>query len=135
MKIFRFMSKEEFEKFQKGEILHNTTKHKAKTNSVGFCFLNLEEYNPEYAFHFLVCVANVEMCVVFETEKELNKTYGEYAVPMLPGATLADFIKNFGNSFTANEYCTETYSKNDFKLIKYAEPDFLHSYDEWEWKE
>ena len=40
MKIFRFMSRAEFEKYKNNEVLKNDTKHIGKTNSVGFCFLD-----------------------------------------------------------------------------------------------
>lgn len=55
MEVFRFMSKLEFAKFMNGEVLKNTTDHSngSKTNSKGFCFLNLKEQKPEEAIHFL----------------------------------------------------------------------------------
>ena len=55
MEVFRFMSKLEFAKFMNGELLKNTTDHSngSKTNSKGFCFLNLKEQKPEEAIHFL----------------------------------------------------------------------------------
>ena len=37
-------------------------------------------------------------------------------------------------SFIANEYCTTEYSKETFKLIKYAIPDWFNSI-EWNWIE
>ena len=47
MKLFRFMSKEEFNKYLKGEELINEIKHIGNTNSKGFCFMNLEDYYAE----------------------------------------------------------------------------------------
>lgn len=40
MKVFRFMSEEEFNKFNKGETLKNDKDHSksSKSNSIGFCF-------------------------------------------------------------------------------------------------
>lgn len=105
-----------------GEKLRNNTKHTGKTNSVGFCFLDLKEYRPIYAFHFLVgAVETTDICVIFETNEKLNKTYGIYAVP--GGA--------FFDSFQATEYCIEEYDNTKFKMIKYSVGDFYK--DRWKW--
>ena len=37
------------------------------------------------------------------------------------------------NSFITTEYCTTSYSKKDFKLIKYAKPVFKNR-EKWDWK-
>ena len=125
MKIFRFMSKKEFEKYRSGEILENKTIHKGKTNSIGFCFLDAEEYAPEKALHFLSGIVAFDICAVFETEKELNKTYGVYAKPIKSTGNFAiDLLYMslyYMDNFTANEYCTTEYSNKDFKLLKYSE--------------
>lgn len=106
-------------------MLRNDTKHTGKTNSVGFCFLNAEDFTPEEALHFLSGIARFDICAMFETDKELNKTYGVYAKPIpLTGNLEEDMfnlIINFSNTFTATEYCTTEYNNKDFKLIKYAE--------------
>lgn len=125
MKVFRFMSKVEFEKYKKGFPLNNNKKHDGKTNSVGFCFLNLEEYTPEEAMHFLSGVVSFDVCAVFETEEKLNKTYGIYAKPIDPSGNLMEDMINlllgFNDHFTANEYCIASYNKEKFKLLKYSE--------------
>lgn len=117
MKIFRFMSKKEFNKLINGEKLINNTKHKGNTNSEGFCFM---EGNPEWAFEFLSGVVSEDICVVFETDKKLKKTYGIYADP----------CGSFFETITKDELCTNTYNKDDFKIIKIAIPD---NYEEWNW--
>lgn len=125
MKVFRFMSKEEFEKYNKNITLKNNTKHDGKTNSVGFCFLNMEEYTPEEAIHFLSGVVSFDVCAVFETEEKLNKTYGIYAKPIDPSGNIMEDMINlflgFNVRFTANEYCTTKYNNKTMKLIKYSE--------------
>ena len=68
MELFRFMSNEEFKKLKNGEILYNDTIHIGRTNSVGFCFLNLNEYKPEDAIHFLSGIVNAEVCVKIRTK-------------------------------------------------------------------
>ena len=118
------MSKEEFEKYRNGQILINNTVHEAKTNSVGFCFMNCDEYTPEEAMHFLSGIVTFDVCVVFETEENLNKSYGVYAKPIKPtGNILEDLINlynNFTDSFKANEYCITEYSNKTMKLLKYS---------------
>lgn len=124
MKIFRFMSKEEFEKYQSGQELKNDKIHPGKTNSKGFCFLNLEEYKPEQALHFLSGIVSFDICAIFETNIKLNKTYGIYAKPVKPSGDimqdLLNLYSNFDNSFRANEYCTTEYNNKVFNLIKYS---------------
>lgn len=65
-----------------------------------------------------------DICAVFETNKELRKTYGVYAEPITSdGDMLSMFIKlycGWEESFTANEYCTTEYDKKSFKLLKYS---------------
>lgn len=131
MKVFRFMSYEEFEKYKKGQVLVNNTKHTGKTNSVGFCFLDADEIDVKKALHFLSGIASFDVCAVFETNKKLNKTYGEYAKPIKeynkenPLESIMDLLTHSAdipeNRMTINEYCTKKYSKADFRLIKYSE--------------
>ncbi len=125
VKVFRFMSKEEFEKYRNGEILINTAKHIAKTNSKGFCFLSLKDFTPEEAIHFLSGIVNFEVCAVFETDEILTKSYGIYAKPIKDtGNTLKDLMNlfyGFNNGFTASEYCATEYDNKEMKLLKYSE--------------
>lgn len=124
MKLFRFMSNTEFQKYQNGEILKNNTIHEAKTNSVGFCFLDFKDYTPEYALHFLSGIVSFDVCAVFETEEKINQSYGIYAKPLEetgdPLSDLIYFIKRFNEKITVNEYCTQKYSNKNMKLIKYS---------------
>lgn len=123
--VFRFMSKKEFEEFKKGQNLKNETIHQGKTNSIGFCFLNIEDYTPEEAVHFLSGIANFEVCALFETSETLNKTYGVYAKPIKDTDNILldiiNLLNGFNETFTATEYCTTEYSNKKFKLIKYSE--------------
>ena len=127
MKLFRFMSKKEFDKLKKGEVLINTTIHKGFTNSVGFCFMNVNDNNPEYAYMFLSGIVSDEVCVVFQTNKKLKKSWGRYASPY--GA--------FFDTMMIDEYCTKNYSLQDFKIIKYTTkiPSAWDEDADWNWKE
>lgn len=143
MKVFRFMSNEEFRKYKNGEVLINDTKHIGRTNSVGFCFLDFEEYRPEDAFHFLSGIISPEICAVFEVEYGyLNKTWGEYAVVPNKTPNFLDMMELIINDLTsgiekfkANEYCINKYSSEKFNLISYAEP-LKEDYwsENWTWK-
>lgn len=118
MKIFRFMSIEEFKKFNDGEILHNNRVHSAKTTSIGFCFFDLKDYKPHEAMHFLSGLVSFDICAVFETNKSnLKERYGRYH--KYNGYSLIPSI--FTSRFYATEYCTTEYSNKDFKLIKFSE--------------
>lgn len=124
MKVFRFMSNYEFEKYRKGSRLINTTRHNGQTNSVGFCFLSLDEHSPEKAMHFLSGIATFEICAVFETDVEMECTYGIYAKPLKVSNDMRENLMNllltWEDSFRTNEYCTKEYSNKDFKLIKFS---------------
>ena len=119
------MSKLEFEKYKNDITLINNKKHDGKTNSIGFCFLNIEEFTPEEAMHFLSGIATFDVCAVFETEEKLNKTYGIYAKPIKstgnPFEDLLNLFSGYTDNFTANEYCITEYSKKTMKLLKYSE--------------
>ena len=125
MKMFRFMSRNEFEKYRSGQLLINKTIHQGKTNSIGFCFFNIDDYKPERAMHFLSGVVTLDVCAVFETNKRLNKTMGTYAkLPPSTGNALIDYIRVLNGlvyKFDAVEYCTTSYNNKEFKLLKYSE--------------
>lgn len=131
MKVFRFMSKEEFEKYNKNITLKNNKKHDGKTNSVGFCFLNADEYTPEEAVHFLSGIASFDICAVFETKETLKKTYGIYAKPIKSTGNFFEDLLNlyngYNDKFKANEYCITEYNKEKMKLLKYSE----EIWDQW----
>ena len=99
------------------------------STSVGFCFLNAKEYEPEYAIHFLSGLVSNEICAVFEVDpKNLKKTFGKYAKPLKSFEELFMPIE----TFIANEYCTSEYSNKTFKLVEYAKPElFDFEYKKW----
>lgn len=126
MRVFRFMSKDEFNKYIAGTTLVNTTEHKAKTTSVGFCFFDIEDFVPEEAIHFLSGIVDTQVCAVFEVDKDkLNVSKGTYADDKPSNARtwqemLKEIIEGKTPTFEATEYCTTNYSKEDFKLIRYT---------------
>lgn len=135
MKIFRFMSYKEFEKYMNGENLYNNTKHKAKTNSIGFCFFDINDFSPEFAWRFLKGAIFPDICVVFEVDETLlRKGYGIYSDP---NKTLYELMNFIPKMIRVSEYCTENYNKEVFKLVKYTtnKLDFLKNYKSFEWRE
>lgn len=135
MKIFRFMSYKEFEKYMNGENLYNNTKHKAKTNSIGFCFFDINDFSPEFAWRFLKGAIFPDICVVFEVDETLlRKGYGIYSDP---NKTLYELMNFITKMIRVSEYCTENYNKEVFKLVKYTtnKLDFLENYKSFEWRE
>lgn len=129
MQVFRFMSKEEFKKFNNGEVLYNNRVHNAKCTSKGFCFFDLNDYKPHNAMHFLSGIVSFDICAVFETDKRnLKERYGVYSkrntmlIPCIFPSVGAV------SKFHATEYCTTEYSNKDFKLIKFSK-DIWGQYD------
>ena len=140
MKLFRFMSLGEFQRYCNGETLINKTDHNKErnkaTNSIGFCFFNYADYKPEKMLHSVTGIANVSICVIFETKREnVRRTWGRYGRTITEDNTDDELLLTMTReTFTAKEYCTTTYNKDTFKLLKYAIPDWFNE-DEWEWKE
>lgn len=137
MKLFRFMSRAEFDKYLNGDTMVNKTnhhiKHNRKTTSIGFCFFDLNEYKPEKALHFLTGIVDTDVCVVFDVNKKyVDMTHGRYANPEVD-ISLFDALMGIIPSFEAKEYCTTEYSNKNFKLIKYAIPEWRNK-EQWEWK-
>lgn len=135
MKVYRFMSKEELIKFQKGEELYNNTKHKAKTDSIGFCFFSLNDFSPEFAWRFIKGAIIPDLCAVFEVdEKQLKKGYGIYSDP---NKTLYELMNFIPKMIKVQEYSTITYNNQIFKLIKYTpnKLNLFEYYEKFEWVE
>ena len=135
MKIFRFMSYEEFKKYMNGENLYNNKKHKAKTNSIGFCFFDIKDFSPEFAWKFLKGAIFPDICVVFEVDKSLlRKTYGIYNDP---NKTLEEILNWIIKPMKVDEYCTKKYNRKNFRLIKYTtnKLSVFSNYKNFDWRE
>lgn len=139
MKLFRFMSIEEFMKYRSGEELINNTDHNKeshfKTSSKGFCFLNYAHYKPEEAYHFINgCTGKLfqyDICAIFEVDREdVIQTRARYAEPINP-KNVQTYLKR--KAFIAKEYCTTQYSSKNFKLLKFAYIDWSN-YIQWAWQ-
>ena len=102
--LYRFMSKEEYEELLAGKVLVNEEDHtkEYKTASVGFCFLDINDYSPRQAYEFLRGIVADYVAVMFEVDESyLTPSYGVYAY--------VDKI---------TEYFTTTYSMESFRPVK-----------------
>lgn len=128
MQIFRFMSYDEFNKYRSGKVMRSKRNHSiihgSKTNSKGFCFLNIEEFTPEQAMHFLSGIVSFDVCAVFETDETLKGTFGIYAKPIESDDNMFELLlklySGWERSFEAKEYCTTEYDRRKFKLLRYS---------------
>lgn len=115
MKVFRFMSKEEFEEYLAGNVLFNNKNHKEvgqRTDSIGFCFMDYDDEIPEMGYEYLSGIVSDDVCTVFEVDKScLTKSSGTYADP---------YSDYFFATIDKVEYCCQSYSKDNFKLLSYA---------------
>lgn len=114
MRLFRYMSEQELEKYLSGKTLYNHSDHKgSNTSSVGFCFFNQDDIDPIKAYSCLIGVASVDYLVVFnvtgDAEKQLTKSYGVYRKPEVGNET---------EQIKLTEYCTTHYNKRDFQLYQ-----------------
>ena len=113
MRLVRFMSEEEFTKLMNGEALVNNTKHAAKTNSVGFCFMPIDDdddiaHTIQFMYEFLSGIVSDDYVVVFEQkDAELLKGYGVYADP----------YGSFFDTMTMTEYSITQYNNRILKPI------------------
>ena len=142
MRVYRFMSDEEFKKYKKGEVLKNTINHNKErikaSSSIGFCFFDFEEYSPEIMSHSVSGIVSFDWCVVFEVKKDkLNRSQGRYAKQkkLKTNTDLINLLLGNNESFIANEYCTTEYSNKDLKLVKYAVPRWFTWDIAWDWRE
>ncbi len=110
MKLTRFCSRAEYEKFINGEKLVNTTDHGARgarSKSVGFCFA---ADKPNAAFEYLGGIVCPEVCMVLDfpnPEKDLQKATAYYA----------NHNGEWGDVIPITDYCTTSYSKDIATLI------------------
>lgn len=127
MRVFRFMSNSEFEMYKTGKVLVNNNNHREKgfkSDSVGFCFFDESEIDIKQAIHFLSGLVSFDICAVFETDKNnLKQGYGVYKRNCKPTGNLGiDLVIALmdNNTMRRTEYSTKTYSKENFKLIKFS---------------
>lgn len=115
MRVTRFCSIEEYNKFVAGEVLTNTTDHyrgsKGGSTSIGFCFTKDE---PITAFQYLKGIVYCDICMILDIDiKRLVKTSGKYA-KQKDGKFICSVLKE--------EYCCTQYSNKTAKLVRTLKP-------------
>lgn len=111
MKVTRFCSQCELDKYLSGETLTSDKDHyrggKGGSTSVGFCFTTDE---PHAAWRYLKGIVTAEVCIVIDIDKKhLRKSTGKYV----------DYSAGIGyKSCLKTEYCTREYSKQNSRLLK-----------------
>ena len=126
-KVFRFMSKREFEKLLAGNILENTVDHclDSKTDSKGFCFFeekeqHSEQITPEFSFYFMEGIVSSDICVRFETTPDclFKAGHGTYGYPF-----------DVSKDWELEELSTIRYDRYALIPIEYAVPDLDEAYE------
>ena len=128
MKLLRFMSIRELDKYLVGDVLRNDTewgRGLGKTMSKGFCFFPVgKKYDdPETRVRYMAGVADLERAVLFETSVPLMKSFGMYRDPneKLP-ESLFDILFTPPKMIRQDEYCTTSYSNQSMKIRKIGIP-------------
>lgn len=148
MILHRFMSEREFNDYQNGETMRNTTDHRKNgehTKSVGFCFFTED---PNDAIHWLSGIVTDDVCVTFDVpDDKVTKSSGIYRDHEKSddswGALFEDMLAAMSGEEMPNvvkiertEYCCTEYSDKDFLLLdyKYSERLLRHKRCNAEWE-
>ena len=117
MRIYRFMSQEELDRYLAGETLENRTEWERemhnRSSSVGFCFFG-DDDPIESRLRYLSGVVDFTVIAEFEADnRKLEQSVGWYR----------DLSKDDGISWpvptrAVKEYCTKRYSRESFRLIR-----------------
>ncbi len=116
MRVTRFCSLNEYNKFISGETLINNTNHykdgKGGSISVGFCFT---DDDPITAWRYLGGIVYPEICMILDIDNSLlTPSFGKYA----------DYSNRQDGTHAClkMEYCLTKYSNKTAKLIKTLTP-------------
>lgn len=114
MRVHRFMSAGEYEKLMRGEVLVNHTDHRStKSGSIGFCFFTEP---PKEAIHWLSGNVDCDYCVTMDIPEEmLTQSWGHYRDPKKHD--LRTIYVSETMSMTKVEWCCQTYSKKQVKIL------------------
>lgn len=134
MKVYRFMSQVELDRYQEGGTLENRTDWKRqghrRSTSVGFCFFG-DDVPIESRLHYVSGIVTFEAVAEFEADNgKLVQSVGFYR----------DLAKDDGVSWplpvmAVTEYCARRYSRETFRLIRTGEIKLTASGWRIRWKE
>ena len=122
MKVYRFMSREELDKYLAGETLENRTEWKRKVHnrstSVGFCFF-VDDVPIESRLHYVSGIVSFQVIAEFEADSgKLKQSVGFYRDP-----SKDDGVSWPVPTMAVTEYCTRRYSRESFRLIRFGRVD------------
>lgn len=116
MRVTRFCSYAEYQKFMSGEILTNYTNHfrdgQGGSISVGFCFT---DDDPKTAWRYLKGIVYPEICMELEIEDSLlSPSFGKYG----------DYSNGQDGTHAClkRECCLTQYSNKTVKLVRALKP-------------
>lgn len=126
MKLYRFMSGDECEKLVKGEKLENHTDHSelrgTASTSRGFCFGVGDKEQARKDFRRLKGIVDGTILFVGNVKPEreggfslCQGRYIDYDRIEAEGKTIDDYPRNDMPLKMCDEYCTESYSTEDFE--------------------
>lgn len=125
MKLYRFMSTYECYKLFKGETIVNSTDHSKKRGAAstakGFCFGVGDEEQAKKDFRRLKGIIDMGALMVFTLKPESESRfttcegrYVDYTKIESDGKTIVDYPLGMEPSCMVDEYCTYSYSLEDF---------------------
>ena len=115
MIVCRFMSAEEFIRYDMGETIRSNTDWFAIGNnstSKGVCFFPADKIPPEARMEYLTGVVTMQICAVFATSKKMHRSIGLYRDPV------RDTLSWPVATMEVKELNTPSYSKRDFQLLR-----------------
>ena len=127
MRVCRFMSEEEYQKYRTGQVLRNTTDQRYEwhgSSAKGFCFFEVGKAHdtPEERMRYLKGIASMDRCVIMDTTAYMHKSSAKYRNPwMAYGRCLLDNVP----TMTRSEYSTTEYSRENFRLVRVGIPDVM----------
>ena len=126
MKLYRFMSSLECLKLLKGETIVNSTDHSKKRGTAstakGFCFGIGDEEQAKQDFRRLKGIVDLGALIVFTLKPESESRftpcqgrYVDYTKIESDGKTIVDYPLGTEPSCMVDEFCTYSYSLEDFE--------------------
>ena len=133
MKLVRFMSENELQKYMRGERLENRTDWRKAgwdSGSKGFCFFDDSE-PPEKRLEYVCGIVDTSLVAVFEPVGEVGElgiveSIGIYRDPVKDMPSLDDILMMRVDNVAkmqVKEYSTRCYNSQVLRLVRYGRPE------------
>ena len=132
MKLVRFMSENELQKYMRGERLENRTDWRKAgwdSGSRGFCFFG-DEVEPEERLSYAAGIVDISAVAEFEplpfVRLEMTESVGTYRDPGKDAPSLEELLLlPFENipKMRVREYSLQSYSNQVLRLIRAGKPE------------